>query len=279
MQLNESCAKCLYDKQCNKTDNQEYLGEIKAILDNRADNATSPEMVYRFDRVHEKYFGPVQDYSKIKRKYNDLVLGMEVSLRKKIDESQDPLATSIIMSRIGNYIDFGAMNTVEDDTFLELFENVDMREDELKTYQSFLNKCAKAKSFLLLTDNCGELVLDKFMLEKLQERFPNLEITVMVRGGEVLNDATLVDAKYIGLTEEFKVITNGAKVPGTVYHMLPDEAKRAVDSADVILSKGQGNYESFAGEGHHAFFAFLCKCDLFINRFNVPKLTGMFVEE
>ena len=101
----------------------------------------------------------------------------------------------------------------------------------------------------------------------------------MVRGGEAYNDATLEDAKYVGLTDEFTVITNGEKIAGTVYKRLPEEAKNIIDNADVILSKGQANYESFAGEGHHAFFTFLCKCDLFVNRFNVPRLTGMFVEE
>jgi uncharacterized protein with ATP-grasp and redox domains len=101
----------------------------------------------------------------------------------------------------------------------------------------------------------------------------------MVRGDEAVNDATMEDAEYVGMTKEFKVITNGEKIAGTVYRRIPQEAKDAINNADVILSKGQANYESFAGEGFHAFFTFLCKCDLFVNRFKVPRLTGMFVEE
>ena len=75
------------------------------------------------------------------------------------------------------------------------------------------------------------------------------------------------------------VIGNGNAVAGTVYDLCSDDAKKLIDNVDVILSKGQGNYESFSGMGRHAFYSFLCKCDLFINRFNVPKLTGMFVSE
>ena len=61
--------------------------------------------------------------------------------------------------------------------------------------------------------------------------------------------------------------------------MLPESSGKAVDNADVILAKGQGNYETMSGRGRHVFYEFLCKCDLFVNRFGVPRLTGMFVEE
>ena len=279
MRFNDSCAKCMYDKQLKKTDNKDYLSEIKAVLDNRPENITSPELVLLFNEIHEKYFGPLPDFSDIKKEYNDLVLSMEDKLRKEIEGSEDPLATSIVMCRIGNYIDFAALNHVDTETFLQLFDDTKMRDDEQQVYESFCDKCSKAKSFLLLTDNCGEIVLDKLMLEQLKKRYPQISVKIMVRGGEVSNDATMEDALYVGLDKVGDIITNGAQIAGTVYSRLSEEAKNAVDSADIIFSKGQANYESFAGEGRHAFYTFLCKCDLFINRFNVPQLTGMFVEE
>ena len=103
----------------------------------------------------------------IKKSYNDLVLGMEDRLRKEIEGSTDPLAKALIMARIGNYIDFGAMNHVDEDEFLSLFSDTDMRDDDRATYESFLNECRKGQSFLLVCDNCGEIVLDKLMLEQL----------------------------------------------------------------------------------------------------------------
>ncbi len=279
MRFSDSCAKCMYDRQLKKTDNQDYLAEIKAVLDNRPDDITSPELVVQFNKIHEKYFGPLPDFSDIKKEYNDLVLSMEDDLRKEIESSDDPLATSIVMCRIGNYIDFAALNQVDTETFLKLFDDTKMRDDEKQVYDSFCEKCSKAKSFLLLTDNCGEIVLDKLMIEQLKIRYPQLFITIMVRGGDISNDATMEDALYVGLDSIGKIITNGAQIAGTVYSKLSEEAKRAVDNSDIIFSKGQANYESFAGEGHHAFYTFLCKCDLFTNRFKVPKLTGMFIEE
>ena len=145
--------------------------------------------------------------------------------------------------------------------------------------RSFFEQCESAKTFLMVTDNCGEVVLDKLFLDELRKKYTKLDITVMVRGADVLNDATLEDAAYVGLDKDYKLISNGNSVAGTVYEMLTDEAKKAVDGADVILAKGQGNYESMCRQGRHIFYSFLCKCDLFTDRFNVPKLTGVFVEE
>ena len=279
MRISESCAKCLYDRQLNKTDNEEYLAEIKELLDKRGEDDTSPYMVYLFNKVHTRYFGKGADYKDIKKSYNDLVLEMEDSLRKEIEDSDDPLAKALVIARIGNYIDFGAMNHVDKDEFLKLFADTGFREDDIPVYESFLKECSKGKKFLLVCDNCGEIVLDRLMIEEIKKRFPNLSFKALVRGSEVLNDATMEDAEYTGLSKVAEIISNGEAVAGTIYDMMPQEAKCALDEADVILAKGQGNYESMSGRGRHVFYQFLCKCDLFTSRFNVEKLTGIFIEE
>ena len=279
MRISESCAKCLYDRQLNKTDNDEYLAEIKDLLDNRNEDDTSPYMVYLFNKVHVKYFGKGADYKDIKKQYNDLILRMENDLRREIEKSPDPLAKALIMSRIGNYIDFGAMNHVDEQEFMALFNNTELRDDDIRVYEEFIRECEAGRSFLLVCDNCGEIVLDKLMIEQLKKRFPNLTVRVLVRGMEVLNDATVEDAHYVGIDRVAEVISNGDAIAGTIYDMMPGEAKKALDESDVILAKGQGNYESMSGQGRHVFYAFLCKCDLFTNRFHVPRLTGIFVQE
>ena len=101
----------------------------------------------------------------------------------------------------------------------------------------------------------------------------------MVRGKEVLNDATVEDAVYSGLANLADIVDNGEAIAGTIYDMIPEKSKAVMDKADVILAKGQGNYESMSGQGRHIFYTLLCKCDLFTDRFHVPMLTGVFVEE
>lgn len=279
MRISESCAACLYDRQKNKTDDEEYLSEIRELLEHRKESDTSPYMVYLFTKVHERRFGAGADYKDIKKQYNDLVLGMEDSLRDRIGKSEDPLAVALIMARVGNYIDFGAMNSVDKDEFLSLFSDTEMRDDDRKTYASFLEACKNGRSFLLVCDNCGEIVLDKLLLEQIKKRFPHLSLKALVRGKDVLNDATAEDAEYVGLNNVADIISNGEAIAGTVYDMLPEAAKKALDEADVILAKGQGNYETMSDQGRHVFYEFLCKCDLFTSRFNVPKLTGIFTEQ
>ncbi len=279
MRITESCASCLYNKQMALTDDEEYLQEIRKLLEGRRQDDTSPYMVYLFDQAHKRYFGKRADYSEAKKKQNDLVLNMEDLLRKQIEASDDPLKKALVMARVGNYIDLAAMVKVNEEEFLSLFAAAKMREEDEVAYAYFLDACSKGKRFLLIADNCGEIVLDKLFLEQLKKDFPQLLIEVMVRGEDVVNDATVADAQYVGLDKVAKIISNGAAVAGTIYGMLPQEAKEAVDQADVILAKGQGNYESLSGQGRHIFYALLCKCELFCERFNVEKLTGVFIEE
>lgn len=282
MRIEKSCEDCLYKKQVRIAQNiedeakrNEYIARVREILDNRNENDCSPYMVSLFRKLQSEYGIPGGIFPK--EKYNSLLLGLEERIEKEIEKSRDPLCTAILFSRIGNYIDFGAMNTVDDDILIKLLNEAGNTELDEKVYVDFVSQCSLGSEFLLITDNCGEIVLDKLMLRQLKKRFPNLSVKVMVRGSDVLNDATMEDAIQSGITQEATVITNGTAIAGTVYEYLPKEAREAFDSADIIVSKGQGNYESIQGSPKKVFYLFLCKCDLFINRFNVPKLTGMFI--
>ena len=279
MRISESCAKCLYDRQAHRCPDPGYLAEVREMIESRGDDESSPLLVYRFNQAYVRRFGPADDYREIKRRYDDLALGLRDGLRQRIAASPDPVKAALGYARVGNYIDFGAMDSVDEATFLSLFEGAGLRPEEEPVYAAFLAACAGAERFLLVADNCGEIVLDMLLIERLALRFPRLKFQVMVRGGEILNDATLEDARHVGLETVAEVIPSGAAVGGAVYALMSDEARRALDGADVILAKGQGNYESLSGQGRPAFYAFLCKCDLFTRKFGVPLLTGMFVKE
>lgn len=279
MRIPESCAKCLYDRQCRHTPDEGYLAEVRALIEAREENDTSPLLIYRFNQAYARRFGPSDSYAELKRRSNDLVLSMADRLRAKIETADDPLAAALAYARVGNYIDYGAMDTVNEAEFLGLFEQAALRPEEEKTYRHFVSACGNGKRFLLIADNCGEIVLDRLLLEQLKERFPHLRFQALVRGGEVLNDVTPKEAMYAGIDKIAEIVPNGAAIAGTVYEMLPEAARQALDGADVILAKGQGNYESLSGQGRHIFYAFLCKCELFTGRFHVPPLTGMLVEE
>ncbi len=279
MRVNDQCAACLLDKQEHKTNDPEYLAEVKRILKNRKENDTAPYLVFLFNQAYERRFGKTEPYKEIKRTYNDYVLSLEDAIRLRIESDCTPLAASFAYARIGNYIDFGAMNQVDSNTFMDLLSSARVSEPDLPVLESLIRECGSANRFLLIADNCGEIVLDKLFLEQVKKQFPKIQISVLVRGEEVLNDVTCEDARYVGLDSIAEIISNGSSMAGTVYEMLPDDAKAAMDHADVILAKGQGNYETLSGQGRHIFYSLLCKCDLFTNRFKVPKLTGLLIEE
>jgi uncharacterized protein with ATP-grasp and redox domains len=284
--LTSACLSCLTRGQLDKhpeniSEEQQIIFKQKVlqILASAAENESAPMLVNKIDKVRVEMFGSNTDYSEIKHYFNEYVMKKQERIEAEIAESDDNLMRALQYSMTGNYIDFGAMDHVDQNEFLGLFGDTQMREDDLSVYEAFLKECTAGKTFLLVCDNCGEIVLDRLMLEQLKKRFPWLSVKALVRGGEVLNDATAEDAVYAGLDQVAQIVSNGEAVAGTIYEMMPEEAKKALDEADVILAKGQGNYESLSGQGRHVFYEFLCKCDLFTSRFHVPKLTGMFIEE
>ncbi len=279
MRVPESCAKCLYERQKKRCPDESYLAEVRALIDNRGEDDVSPLLVYRFNQAYARRFGGRDDYAGIKRRCNDAMLSREAGFRARIEEASDPLLAALLFARVGNYIDYGAMDTLDEDAFYALFDTAALRPEEEEIYAHFVRDCGRAKRFLLIADNCGEIVLDKLLLEQLKIFFPGMGLQVLVRGGAVLNDVTRAEAAYTGVDRIAGILENGAAVAGTVYGMLPRDAREALDGADVILSKGQGNYESLSGQGRHVYYAFLCKCDLFTARFHVPRLTGILTEE
>ena len=131
--------------------------------------------------------------------------------------------------------------------------------------------------FLELADAVGEIGFDKIWLETIHCLYPELAITVCVRGGPTQNDATVEDARIVGMP--FPVIGNGNRIPGTQIDQLSEEAKAALDGADVILAKGMANCETMLGCGYNVYYAFLVKCQRFVSRFGKPMMTPMLVAE
>ena len=146
-----------------------------------------------------------------------------------------------------------------------------------KTYERLCADLEKGRKLLYLTDNAGEIGFDRIFAEQLQKKYPHLEITFCVRGGNAANDATRADAAAVGLP--FRLIDNGNLVAGTVPEMLSMDAKQAMEAADVILSKGMGNVETLLGCGKNIYYAFLVKCQRFVNLMEKPLMTPMLLRE
>ena len=257
----------------------EYMQKVLKIIAEAPKRYGAPVIVRTIQQLQEEILGIKQEYAQIKKHYNVLMLQYEDQVVERIAESDDPLKMGIQYAMIGNYIDFGARITVTEEHLAELLNTPERFEVDQKQYEELTMDLEKAKKLVYLTDNCGEIVMDKLLMKQIQNIYPDLDITVMVRGAEVINDATIEDAKQVGLNEIVKVIPNGSDIAGTWIEEISEEAKKELDEADIIISKGQGNFETLRKCGKNIYYIFLCKCDLFANIFQVPKLTGMLINE
>ena len=256
-----------------------FMKELCGVIAEAPKEATSPVIVAKIRELLKKYFDIVDDYESEKKHYNELMLSSEDVLLQMIESANEPLKEALRLARIGNYIDFGALNEVNDQKLGELFaesESDTVDEDEW----SALKKDMQAgKTLVYLTDNCGEIVLDKLFIKEIQKAYPQLAITVIVRGGNVLNDATIEDAKAVGLTEVTRVIGNGSNIAGNSLGYISAEAEDLIRNADVVIAKGQGNFESLNGCGLNIYYLFLCKGDWFVRRFRMKRLTGVLIND
>ncbi len=286
LRFNSQCVDCILGKFLHKapsgTDDVtklHYARKLLKIIADADDSVTAPEIVALVTALKNEMFGFSDDFAEIKKHFNALMLMKETEIRKLIENSKDVLKTAVKFALLGNYIDFGAMNSVSEDTLSDLFSSVDAIEIDKLEFEHFSNDLKKAKSLVCLTDNCGEVVLDKLLVEKISQLFPKISVNVIVRGKPVLNDATIDDARQVGLCDVAKVLDNGTDIAGTCIEKLSDEARDLVQNADIIISKGQGNFETLNNCNLNVYYLFLCKCDLFSERFGVPKLTGMFLND
>ena len=286
MVINENCKVCQIKRNIDKypvnateEEIKEYQYKVKKIVEN-SDGLSTPQVAEKMDDLRREIFGNVIDYTEIKQHYNQLMLDYFPYMKSKVDTSENHLKTAIQYAMVGNYIDFGALenvNEVELKDKLDEALNITIDSELLAVFKKDL---VNANKLVYFTDNCGEIVTDKLLISILREINPDLYISVIVRGKPVLNDATLEDAKYVSMENVAqKVIGNGTGLPGNVIGAISREAMAEVENADLLISKGQGNYEGLSGCGLNIYYLFLCKCEMFMRRFGVKQFTGIMTKE
>lgn len=283
--LNSQCVACLLNKHLKNIPNTfssqkklEYMQGILKIVGNADISMSAPEIVAEINKFKES-FGEVTDFAKIKSFYNNLLLDFEKEIETNIENSDTPLEVAVKYAMAGNYIDFGVMENVDEQILKETLQNANKIVINKAELEGFKTELANAKNIVYLTDNCGEIVLDKLLIKQILRLNSNIKITVIVRGEPVLNDCTIDDARQVGLDKLVMVIGNGTAIAGTVLDKISFEAKSLIDNADLVISKGQGNFETLHHCEKNIYYLFLCKCEMFAQRFGVSKFTGIFIKD
>ncbi len=204
-----------------------------------------------------KLTGINDPYKKLKVKYNQFAKKNLPELQGLIDNSENPFETAVKIAIAGNIIDFGTISDKGETFFFKKIKNTIM--GTIKGNIPLLEKrIAKADKILWLGDNTGEIVFDSLLLGQINTN----KVTYAVRGNPILNDATMEDAVDAGITRIVKVIDNGADIPGTFLTSCSSQFKDEYKSADLIISKGQGNYETLDHCDKRIAYLFIVKCQV-----------------
>ena len=284
--MNATCLKCHFTKNLETAmalgDEKTALAfakDLMALYLSAPEGVASPWFGPGVTELFQKHYGLSEDrYVEEKWLSNEYVLARMDAIRSRVESQPDPVYAGLQFAILGNYLDFSALQGKV--SFDELDKMLDLgftMAVDKACYEKLCRDLEKGKKLLFLTDNAGEIGFDRIFAEQIAKKHPHLAITFCVRGGPVLNDATREDALAVGVS--FPVIDNGNCIGGTELRLLSEEAKTALEQADVVIAKGMGNVETAYGCGYNVYYAFLVKCQMFADRFQKPLMTPMLVRE
>ena len=242
---------------------REVLDRVAKLLPTVPLNSTPIDMGQIVHRLVREVTGVADPYARVKKESNDLGLRLYPMLKGKVQESVDPLLTAVKIAGAGNIIDFGPKLAMDTNSSIERVLNDSFTQALQETldptqYNAFKERLDAVDKVLYLGDNTGEIVCDRILIEEIIHR--EKEVTFITRGAPTINDVTLADARYVGLDNIASIMSNGSDAPGT---RLPDCSPEFTDtfnSAQLIISKGQGNFEGLSDVPGPIFFLFKVKC-------------------
>ncbi len=269
MQTNLDCIPCLVRQSLEAARyatndvsiHQLVLREVLCLARDMDMSKSPPYMSQEIHRLVRKLTGNSDPYTNVKRHFNDVSMKFYSQIREKIINSEDPLTTAVRMAIAGNIIDFGVygkLNESDLENTISECLTADFDDSLIEVLREAVNNAGK---ILYIADNAGEIVFDRLLIEFL----PIEKITVAVKGSPVINDATIDDVFMSGLARIVDVIDNGSDAPGTVLESCSEEFRHYFRDSDLIISKGQGNYESLSDVDKDIFFILKAKCPVIAN--------------
>jgi len=221
------------------------------------DMSQSPPIIgQQIHRLIRKLIDNNDPYHQLKQRSNRLALKMCSELQQRVRTSRDPLQTAVRLAIAANIIDLGVKTSIVESDIEKVIGDCLTADFDSQQIEEFRNAVSRAVRILYLADNAGEIVFDRLLIEQL----PFGKVTVVVKGKPVINDATMEDAELAGLTRIVEVIDNGSDGPGTILKSCSKRFRERFEDADLIVAKGQGNYETLSDADKNIFFILKAKC-------------------
>ncbi|MFL0168561.1 damage-control phosphatase ARMT1 family protein [Candidatus Clostridium helianthi] len=277
MKIHDKCLPCMVNqviKVANITgvnNKEELLKEVFTYLSKMDFEATTPEIIGEIFGMIKEHTNNQDPYKETRNYYNTLFSKLLPEFEKKIEQAEDSFQLAVRYAIVGNIIDFNPIhNTLLEDIF-DYFEKMEQLELAIDDSRELAEDILNSKTLLYLGDNCGEICMDKILLKKIKELNPNVKISFGVRGKPVVNDSIAEDAYAVGIDEYAEVIDNGDGSLGTVLKRTSREFKEVYKKADVVIAKGQANYECLSEEKKKIYFLLMTKCDVIANDIGAPE--------
>ena len=250
------CLKSVRMATDDETVQERVLREVLAMWQRADWRQSPPAMAQHVHRFIRQVTGVADPYREVKNRYNLLALQMYPGLKGRVDGASDPFEMAVRLSIAGNIIDFGVNATVDQTLVEETIARALTDPLDRDVMQRFEEAIARASTILYLGDNAGEVVFDRLLIE----RMPCEKVTYVVKGSAIIDDALMEDARVAGLTDLVEVIDNGSDAPGTILDACSAAFRRRFERAELIVAKGQGNFESLSDTEKNAFFLLCPKC-------------------
>jgi len=235
--------------------------KLRQILDKTGEmvktismHATPAEMGMSVYRIVSEVTGVLDPYKEIKQKHIAETKAIYPELEKIVDESDDKLLTAIRIAIAGNVIDLGVKKTFD---IVEDVKSILKQEFSVFDYDAFKAQLENSENILYIGDNVGESVFDKILIKELEK-----PVKYAVRSIPIINDVTMEDAIASGLDEVAELIDSGCESPGIILSQSTPEFLEIFNSSDLVISKGQGNFEGLSDCNRQVFFLLKTKCSI-----------------
>ncbi len=264
MKLSPQCIPCFYKqativanllKTDDKTKIKLFKGVSKVLSEVIDENSSPAKIATSVHNYVKEFFGVDDPFREVKKLSNDKMLSLYESFKAMVNSSKEPLKMAVTLAIIGNLIDYSLFENINLETIAEKVKGF---KPAAFDYEEFNKAVSQSERILYLTDNAGELVFDKLLLEELYRM--KKKVIIVAKEKPILNDATVEDLKYVTLSRLGKVFGIGNGDVGTMYPSGNEILNKAFRTAHLIISKGQANFETLIDTNLPVFFLFVVKC-------------------
>lgn len=277
MRMHDKCLPCVVNQAIKVAgitgvdEKEELLREVFTYLSEMDFDTTTPEIIGEIFEIIKKYTNNPDPYKETRNYYNKLFLKLLPKFERKIEQDGNSFQSAIRYAIVGNIIDFNPIHNTLLEDVLDCFEKMEQLELAIDDSKMLMEDVLNAEMLLYLGDNCGEICMDKIFIKQIKKINPNIKILFGVRGKPVVNDSTAEDAYIVGIDEYAEIIDNGDGSLGTVLSRTSSEFKEAYKNADVVIAKGQANYECLSEENKNIYFLLMTKCDVIAEDIGVAE--------